>query len=64
MKTKLGKKSLVTQYREIFPAGYWPQFFGHEDLAQSEGYVISQNFTTYSVGETPIPLTVPKLRDA
>ena len=32
-----------------------PEFFGYEDFAQPEQYMISQNFTTYSVGETPFP---------
>jgi hypothetical protein len=56
-KSRRGRENeLVTQYREVVPVGYRPDFFEHEDFAQSGQVVISQNYTTYSVGEMPVPV--------
>lgn len=57
-------KPLVTQYREIFPGDWsrhtYPEF---ENLMQpQQSSIVSQNFTTYSAGETPIPTPVPQRR--
>lgn len=52
---KQGSENLGYQYREVFPAGSRQYFLEYENLAQPEQYVMSQNFTTYSTGEMPIP---------
>ncbi|HKT17075.1 MAG TPA: hypothetical protein VJR47_03470 [Stellaceae bacterium] len=55
-KTGEGENGLITQYREVVPEGYRLEFFERDDLIHSAQIVVSQNYTTYSVGEAPIPV--------
>ena len=54
-KSNRKKENLDSQYREIFPGGYRYVLPEYEDLSQQYAPVASENYTTYSTGDMPIP---------
>jgi hypothetical protein len=53
-RTAKKKENVADQYRELVPD--WHRYVERDFSGQSEQQVVSQNYTTYGAGETPIPM--------